>query len=177
MMEWMGIAMLYAEHGAPQKRLGLQHPTLAPYGMFQTADGKPILISIQNDREWVVLCTKVLKRPELVSDLRFATSTARTANRPATDGVVADYFATRPVEALARELEAAEIAFARVNTVEDILRHPHLRRVAVASPWGDFAVPASPARLQGEAEPGYGPLPALGQHTEEVRHEFLGAAG
>jgi formyl-CoA transferase len=177
MMEWMAIAMLFAEHGAPQKRLGLQHPTLAPYGVFATADRIPILISIQNDREWVVLCNKVLKRPELASDPRFATSPARTANRAATDGAVADYFATRPVERLARELQAAEIAFARVNGVADILRHPHLRRVAVASPWGDFAVPASPARFEGEAEPGYGPLPALGQHTDEVRREFLGPAG
>jgi crotonobetainyl-CoA:carnitine CoA-transferase CaiB-like acyl-CoA transferase len=61
--------------------------------------------------------------------------------------------------------------------VEDILRHPHLRRVAVSSPWGEFAVPASPARLAGEPEPEYGPLPALGQHTEEVRREFLESAG
>jgi formyl-CoA transferase len=163
--------------GRPQKRLGLRHPTLAPYGVFQTADGVPILISIQNDREWVVLCHKVLQRPDLAADPRFATSPARTANRADTDGAVADCFATRPVERLSRELAAAEIAFARVNTVEDILRHPHLRRVAVASPWGEFSVPASPARLAGEAEPGYGPLPALGQHTEEVRREFLGPAG
>jgi formyl-CoA transferase len=173
MMEWMAIPMLYTEHGAPPRRMGLTHPTVAPYGVFETADGAPILISIQNDREWVVLCEAVLQRPELASDPRFATSPARTANRPETDAAVARHFASRPVEALSRELEAAEIAFARVNTVDDVLRHPHLRRVAIDSPWGEFAVPASPARLAGEAEPGYGPLPALGEHTEEVRREFL----
>jgi formyl-CoA transferase len=177
MMEWMAIPMLYAEHGAPQKRLGLTHPALAPYGVFRTAGGTPILISIQNDREWVVLCHKVLRRPELATDPRFATSPARTANRAQTDGVVADHFATLPVELLSRELEAAQIAFARVNTVEDILRHPHLRRVAVPSPWGNFAMPASPSRIAGEPEPGYGPLPALGEHTDDVRREFLGGAG
>jgi len=174
MMEWMAIPMLYTEYGAPPKRLGLTHPTVAPYGVFQSADGVPILISIQNDREWVVLCNKVLQRPELATDPRFATSPARAANRAETDGAVARCFASRPVEALSHELEAAEIAFARVNSVEDILRHPHLRRVAVTSPWGDFEVPASPSRLAGEAEPGYGPLPALGQHTDEVQREFLG---
>ena len=150
MMEWMAIAMLYAEHGAPQKRLGLTHPTVAPYGVFQSGDGIPILISVQNDREWVVLCNQVLKRPQLATDPRFATSPARTANRAQTDAVVADYFASRPVEALSAELDAAQIAFARVNTVQDVLRHPQLRRVAVASPWGEFAVPASPARFMGE---------------------------
>ena len=162
MMEWMAIPMLHAEYGAPQKRLGLTHPTVAPYGVFQSADGVPILISIQNDREWVALCRRVLNRPELASDPRFATSPARTANRMQTDAAVADCFASRPVEALSAELEAAQIAFARVNTVEDILRHPQLRRVPVASPWGDFAVPASPARFADRAEPAYGPLPALG---------------
>jgi itaconate CoA-transferase len=173
MMEWMAIAMLYTEHGAPPKRMGLTHPTVAPYGVFQTADGVPILISIQNDREWVVLCNEILKRPELATDPRFGTSPARAANRAQTDGAVAAYFASRRVEPLSRELAEAQIAFARVNTVHDILRHPHLRRVAIGSPWGDFAVPASPARLAGEPEADYGPLPALGQHTEAVRREFL----
>jgi formyl-CoA transferase len=173
MMEWMAIPMLYAEHGAPQKRVGLTHPTVAPYGVFPSADGVPILISVQNDREWTVLCRKVLECPQLVADPRFATGPARTANRPETDSLVAAHFAALPVAELERQLAAAEIAFARVNGVEDILRHPHLRRVSVASPWGDIAVPAAPARLAGREERSYGPLPALGQHTEAVRREFL----
>jgi formyl-CoA transferase len=173
MMEWMAIPMLYTEYGAPPKRLGLVHPTLAPYGVFQSSDGKPILISIQSDREWVVLCKKILNRPELGTDPRFATNPARIANRSETDGAVARHFATRPVDTLSQELEAAEIAFARVNTVEDILRHPHLRRVAVPSPWGDFAMPASPIRNADGPDVQYGPLPALGEHTEQVRREFL----
>lgn len=88
--------------------------------------------------------------------------------------VVADHLATLPVDALTYELAAAQIAFARVNSVKDILRHPHphLRRVAVAAPWGDVALPSAPARLAGEAEPSYGPR-RLEQHTEEVRREFL----
>jgi formyl-CoA transferase len=174
MMEWMAIAMLHAEHGTPQRRIGLAHATLAPYGVFETADGVPILISIQNDREWAVLCRRVLERPELVADPCFATSPARTANRPETDRLVAAHFAGLPVAELERQLAAAEIAFARVNSVEDILRHPHLRRVALDSPWGEVHVPAAPARVAGAAEGRYGPLPALGQHTEEVRREFLG---
>jgi itaconate CoA-transferase len=150
---------------------------VAPYGVFTTADGVPILISVQNDREWAVLCREVLEQPQLVSDPRFATSPARTANRPETDGLVAAHFAALSVAELERQLAAAEIAFARVNGVDDILRHPHLRRVTVASPWGDIALPAAPARLAGMLEGDYGPLPALGQHTEEVRREFLGRPG
>jgi itaconate CoA-transferase len=173
MLEWMAIPMLYTEYGAPPRRVGLTHPTVAPYGVFETADGVPVLISIQNDREWAALCHQVLARPQLVSDPRFATNPARAANRRDTDGLVAARFGALPVAELERLLGAAEIAFARVNSVEDILHHPHLRRVTVASPWGNIALPAAPARHAGQAEPDYGPLPALGQHTQAVRREFM----
>ena len=77
---------------------------------------------------------------------------------------------------LSRVLEEAEIAFARVNDMEGILRHPHLRRMSVGSPGGPIALPAPPARWMGEDDPRFGPLPALGEHTQAVRREFLGGA-
>ncbi|HLB06754.1 MAG TPA: CaiB/BaiF CoA-transferase family protein [Alphaproteobacteria bacterium] len=174
MMEWMAIPMLYTEYGSPPKRLGLTHPTVGPYGVFETADKLPILISIQNDREWVAFCRKVLGQPEYATDPRFATNLARVANRPETDTLVARCFAGRDVATLSRQLEEAHIAFARVNDVASILRHPHLRRVTVASPNGPVALPAPPAQFVGEESAEFGPLPALGEHTERVRREFLG---
>ena len=107
-------------------------------------------------------------------DPRFATNPARIANRPETDGLIGRYFGTQQVEALAQRLDAAEIAFARVNDVVSVLRHPHLRRVTIASPNGSIDLPAPPARFRGEDDPSFGPLPALGEHTEKVRREFLG---
>ena len=174
MMEWMAVPMLYTEYGAPPKRLGLTHPTVGPYGVFETADKLPILISIQNDREWVTFCNKVLEQPECATDPRFATNLARVANRAETDGIVARCFAARDVATLSRQLAEAEIAFARVNDVTSILHHPHLRRVTVASPNGPIDMPAPPARFLGEDRAEFGPLPALGEHTERVRREFLG---
>jgi formyl-CoA transferase len=177
MMEWMAVPLLFGEHAAPPKRMGLTHFSVAPYGVFQARDGRPILISIQNDREWIAFCGEVLERPELASDPRFATNSARVANRPETDGLVARYVGTQDVDALSRRLDRAQIAFARVNDVLDVLRHPHLRRVAVASPGGKLHLPAPPARLAGEVDLQFGPLPALGEHTEAVRREFLGRDG
>ena len=174
MMEWMAVPMLYTQGGMPPRRIGLSHPSLAPYGVFQTADDVPILISIQNDREWLVFCTKVLEQPELATDPRFANNPARLANRPQVDGMVARSFGASGVEALSRRLEAAEIAFARVNDIEGILRHPHLRRLTVGSPGGPIELPSPPARWMGEPAPSFGPLPALGEHTQAVRREFLG---
>jgi formyl-CoA transferase len=172
MMELMAVPMLFAKYDRAPARLGLSHPSLAPYGVFATADAIPMLISIQNDREWTTLCTRVLHRPEAASDPRFATSIARTTNRPATDTLVAQHFASRPFAVLARQLEEAEIAFACVNDVDAVLRHPHLRQIVVGSPAGPVPLPAPPARIVGEA-PTFAPLPALGEHSEAVRREFL----
>jgi itaconate CoA-transferase len=174
MMEWMTVPMLATEYGAPPKRIGLSHTALAPYGVFQSADGVPILISIQNDREWVAFCAKVLERPELGRDPRFANNTARLANRAETDGITQRCFGAHNVESLSHRLEQAEIAFARVNDMEAVLRHPHLRRVNIDTPSGPIALPSPPARWMGEPEASFGPLPALGEHTARVRREFLG---
>jgi itaconate CoA-transferase len=170
------VPMLYTEYGMPPKRLGLTHSSLAPYGVFKTADKVPILISIQNDREWAVFTAKVLGEPQLARDERFASNSARLANRAETDGLVARCFGAREIAPLSRRLEEAEIAFARVNDIEGILRHPHLRRMSVATPSGAVALPAPPARWMGEDAPSFGPLPALGEHTQAVRREFLGGA-
>jgi formyl-CoA transferase len=168
----MAVPMLYTEHGAPPKRIGLSHSSLAPYGVFQTADNVPILISIQNDREWVVFCAKVLGQPALGRDPRFASNSARLANRPETDALTQRCFGAHDVASLSRRLEDAEIAFARVNDIEAILRHPHLRRLTIDSPSGPIALPSPPARWMGEPDPAFGPLPALGEHTARVRREF-----
>jgi formyl-CoA transferase len=174
MMEWMAIPLLFGEHGAPPTRVGLTHYSVAPYGVFQTRDGSPILISVQNDREWSVFCNKVLGRPDLVTDPQFASNSARVANRAETDGLIGRYFRSKDFTELSRQLDAAQIAFARVNDVMSVLKHPHLRRVTVGSPNGPIDLPALPGRYMGEADPSYGPLPALGEHTDKVRREFLG---
>ena len=174
MMEWMAVPMLYTEGGAPPRRIGLSHSSLAPYGVFESGDGLPILISIQSDREWLAFSAKVLERPELAADPRFASNSARLANRSETDDLVARCFAAQSIETLSRKLEEADIAFARVNDIEAILRHPHLRRLTIGSPGGPIRLPSPPARWMDEEEPGFGPLPALGEHTQSVRREFLG---
>jgi itaconate CoA-transferase len=174
MMEWMTVPLLFAQYAQPPRRSGLTHPSLAPYGVFSTADGIPILISIQNDRERVALCSKVLGRPELGTDPRFATSPARLAHRAETDGAVADFFASLDVLTLSKKLEAADIAFARVNEVAEIIKHPHLRRISVDTPSGPVLLPA-PAARTGAPATAFGAIASLGAHTELVRREFLGS--
>jgi itaconate CoA-transferase len=175
MAEWMTVPLLWQEGGTPFKRIGLAHAGIAPYGVFKSRDDADILISIQNDREWRVLAEKVLHDASLGSDEKFASVPKRVANRGETDDHVARAFARHDVAALMKMLEAADIAFARVNDSALLSKHPHLRRITVDAPSGPVSTPA-PAPLWVGAPRRYGAIPALGEHTEKVRAEFLGRA-
>jgi itaconate CoA-transferase len=168
----MAVPMLHAEAGSPPQRIGLAHPSLAPYGVFETNDGAQILISIQNDREWLAFSRDVLKQPGLSLDERFATTVARLANRPQTDAIVAACFASNTAAGMITLLNAADVAYGRVSDLDTLLAHPNLRRVSIATPGGDVLLPAPPAQVQGENQ-SFGPTPALGGNDAAVRAEFL----
>ena len=170
MADWMTVPLLHHEGGKPPKRLGLSHPSIAPYGVFKTRDGADILISIQNDREWRILATQVMGDAALAADPNLATVIDRVKHRAETDGKVAAAFATMDVEVLSQKLAAADIAFARVNDVAEFIAHPHLRRISVETPSGPVSYPA-PATIRDHARE-YGRVPGLGEHTEKVRKEF-----
>ncbi len=173
MAEWMTVPLLWEEGGTPFKRIGLSHAGIAPYGVFKTRDKADILISIQNDREWRGLADKVLGNAALGADPKFATGPARVANRAESDGHVAKAFTAVDVVPLMLKLEAADIAFARVNDTELLSKHPHLRRITVDAPSGPVSTPA-PAPIWAGAQRSYGAIPALGEHSERIRKEFLG---
>ena len=149
MADWLTVPLLHAEAGDPPRRIGLAHPSIAPYGVFQSAEGKPILISIQSEREWRRLCTDVLEQPDLPADPRFATNVARVEHRTETDGIVGACFARLPQARLIERLTRADIAFAEVNDMIGLSRHPHLRRIAVETPAGTVAHAGAGTDLQG----------------------------
>jgi itaconate CoA-transferase len=171
MADWMTVPLLQQEAGSPPQRMGLAHTSISPYGAFKSRDGVDILISIQSDREWRVLAEKVLDDAALAADPAFATNVERVKRRAETDGRVAKTFGAIDADALERKLAAADIAFARVNGPAGLARHPHLRRIKVGTPSGPVSYPA-PAEQHAAAARRYGPVPALGQHTEAVRNEF-----
>jgi formyl-CoA transferase len=174
MADWMTVPLLQEEAGAPPQRMGLAHTSISPYGAFRSRDGIAILISIQSDREWRVLAEKILGDAALAADPAFATNVERVKRRAETDGRVAAVFGALDADALELKLAAADIAFARVNGPAELARHPHLRRISIGTPSGPVAYPA-PAAQRAGAERHYGPVPALGQHTEKVRAEFMAA--
>ncbi|MER5963160.1 CaiB/BaiF CoA-transferase family protein [Streptomyces sp. NPDC002057] len=175
--EWMGHPLHHGMHGGtPPARTGLAHAVIAPYDAYPTVDGGLVLLSVQNDREWRRLAEQVLGRPELADDPAFATNTARVAGRAATDAAVAAALAplTAP-EALAR-LDAAGVACARLNSVEELADHPQLtardRWREVGSPVGPLRSLLPPIVFPDAPEPRMDRIPALGQDTDEVLAEL-----
>ncbi|WP_319530161.1 CaiB/BaiF CoA-transferase family protein [uncultured Cohaesibacter sp.] len=161
MAEWLTVPLLNHEGGKSPKRIGLAHPSIAPYGVFTSRDGIQILLSIQSDREWRSLCRHFLEEPELGEDPNFSTNVSRVSNRDETDARVGEGFARRDAEEAVEALLRADVAFAKVNDMAGLSAHPHLRRIAIETPGGTVNLPA-PAPVWDESEVRhYGPVPQL----------------
>jgi len=174
--EWMGQPANYTlGTGTQQPRAGARHATIAPYGPYATRDGRTVLISIQNEPEWVRFCAEFLGRPELATDARFATNPLRVANRDELEEIVAARFAELDAAAATALLDRAGIANAGVNTVAEFLDHPVLRE---RGRWREVDTPGGPVRallppiMFAGLEPRMGPVPAVGEHTAAVLAEL-----
>ena len=170
--DWMNVPLLYFEGtGTAPKRVGLAHPSICPYGAFDTADGHLVLISIQNEREWASFCDAILRDPSIATTAGFDSNTARVANRPAVDARVASAFAELSRADAATRLRAAQIAYGFVNDLADLAAHPALRRVSVGTPGGPASI-VSPAAIRDGISPALGPVPGIGEHSAAIRAEF-----
>jgi crotonobetainyl-CoA:carnitine CoA-transferase CaiB-like acyl-CoA transferase len=173
MAEWMAVPLLHHDYlGKAPQRVGLAHPSIAPYSDFVTKDGVRIVISIQNEREWADFCAAVLGEPGFAAHPDFASNVQRVKNRPALDAKIAAFFAARTKAEMTALLAAARTAYGVANTVADFSKHPPLRRVTVATPEGDVNLPAPPAIVDGDRAPALGPIPRVGEHSAAIRREF-----
>jgi crotonobetainyl-CoA:carnitine CoA-transferase CaiB-like acyl-CoA transferase len=172
MADWMTVPLLHFEHqGYEWPRVGLAHPTIAPYGAFPTRDGAEILIAVQNDQEFRRLASDVLDEATMGDDPRFRTNRDRVEHRAALEHLLAGRFTALDRAELEARLERARIAYAAVSTVGDLSRHPQLRRVPLETPHGTVQIPAPPAIVTGTS-PSLGRVPALDEHGASIRREF-----
>jgi len=181
MGEWMGYPMYYAFNGAaPPPRAGAAHATIFPYGPFPTGDGRTVMLGLQNEREWLQFCDKVLLQPALAEDERFAGNAKRVANREVLRKVIVEAFAGLTAEDLTARLEAAQIANAQVRDMAGFWRHEQLaargRWREVESPSGPLPVLLPPGSWD-DGDPRLDAVPALGQHTDAILAELGVAAG
>jgi crotonobetainyl-CoA:carnitine CoA-transferase CaiB-like acyl-CoA transferase len=170
--EWMNVPYLHQVYGgkAPE-RVGVAHPSIAPYGVFTTSDGASVVIGIQNEREWTRLCTDVGGRPEVATDERFVGNASRVKNRVALDNTVGEMIGTLSKEEVVSRLRAAGIAFAQLRSMEEFSRHPQLKLHTANTATGPVDLIA-PVGHRNDAPTD---VPALGQHGNAIRTEFGGS--
>src|SRR5690606_31135786 len=121
--------------GKEPPRIGLAHPSIAPYGVFSASDGE-ILISIQNEREWVAFCEGVLGDASIATDPRFARNTLRVENRQELDAMVQTRLARSTVAEIAERLDEVKIAYGRISNMAGLSRHRSLSTATIGTPGG-----------------------------------------
>ena len=132
MTDWMNMALLgYRYSDIPPQRYGLTHGFVAPYGSYHTKDGRQVLLSIQNDREWADFCHQVLGQPELVDDPRFQHNPERYANRVELAEIINQAFSEYEKDKIISMLEDTRIACASLNSVAEVSEHPFLKNRTV----------------------------------------------
>jgi itaconate CoA-transferase len=174
--EWMSAPVYYTAYGGSEPpRSGDAHATIAPYESFATRDGVWIYIAIQNDREWRRFCDGVLKQPALAADDRFSTNALRVEHRAALRATIAGVFARKSAPQMFERLDAAAIAYARRNSIDDFVSHPQLvqrhRWHTTDSLAGPLRALLPPVRIEG-VTPVMGAIPALGQHSQRILEEL-----
>jgi crotonobetainyl-CoA:carnitine CoA-transferase CaiB-like acyl-CoA transferase len=173
--EWMTQPYYYSVYGGqPARRTGARHASISPYGPYHTAGGE-VFIGIQNDREWAVLCEKILGRPDLINDSRFATNPSRVAHDGELTSIIENTLRDIPADQLVAALDQAGIACAELRSPAQFASHPQL---AARDRWREAGTPGGPVRsllppvsIAGR-EAAMGAVPALGQHTAAIRAEL-----
>jgi itaconate CoA-transferase len=169
--EWMTQPMLYGAYGGvPPRRAGARHASISPYGPYRAGDGNAVFIGVQNDREWVVLCSHLLGDPDLAA--RYPTNPDRVAHDDELTRLVEAGLAGLTADAAAARLDQLGIANARLRTAAELADHPQLaardRWRTVETPGGPVRMPLPPVTVTGRS-PTLAPVPSLGEHSTLVR--------
>jgi len=174
--EWMGYPMYYAmDDASPPPRAAAAHATIYPYGPFAAGDGRKVILGLQNEREWLQFCNKVLLQPELATDVRFDRNALRSANRVELEAIIVSAFSSLTAEQVVERLDSAQIANANMNSMADLWAHPQLkareRWTSVGSPAGDLPALLPPGK-QSSFDYRMDAIPKVGEHTQAILAEL-----
>ena len=174
--EWMSAPAYYTAYGgAAPRRSGAHHASIAPYGPYETREGGPVYLAIQNAREWARFCGEVLRQPALENAERFRANVDRVRHRQELDHEIANVFGQLTAADVVARLDSAGIANARLGAIGDFVDHPQLRSRdrwrEIESPAGRLRALLPPVEMAGVA-PVMGAVPSLGQHTDAILTEL-----
>lgn len=173
--EWMTYPMLrHAYAGSPPPRVPTNHPAIAPYGAHRTMDGQ-VILGLQNEREWAIFCTKVLAKPHVQTDAKYATQARRRQNRQELTALIESFFSDKTSVQVAALLDQAGIANGRLNEPIDVWNHVQFsardRWRQVGTQAGPVQALLPPVTFTDEEAP-MGDVPSVGQHTDQVLTEI-----
>jgi len=169
--------MNYLATGENPPRLGNQHPNIAPYQEFPTADGY-IILAVGNDPTFERFC-KAFGQEQLLADERFSTNAKRVENRQLVTETLTPVMRSKTTAEWIGALEALKIGCGPINTLEQVFADPHVQARGCVVEMGHASgetvkVIANPVRLSGTPADYRSAPPALGQHTAEVLGGMLG---
>ena len=176
LLEWMGYPLLYTKYGAQDiPRLGLEHPTIAPYGKYYCQGGDEIIFGLQNDSEWHAFVSKVLEKPELLQNELFSTNIKRVQNRQALDEAIQAEVGTYAIDDFIAKLDQARIANSPINQIQALYELNQLKQrgrwqgIQVNEHQVQRLIP--PFLASTDAWPAKS-VPALGAHNEAIFAEL-----
>lgn len=169
-------ALNYLTTGVPPKRLGNAHPNIVPYQDFPTADGDFIL-TVGNDGQFRKFC-EVAGHPEWATDPRFASNSARVANRAELIPLIRQVTVFRTTAEWIAALEQAGVPCGPINDLDQVFADPQVQargtRIRMAHPLaGEVDLVANPIRLSRTPVDYRRPPPLLGEHNSEVFADWL----
>ena len=169
----------YLAGGLVPRRMGNAHPNIVPYQAFPTADGD-IILAVGNDGQFAKFCA-VAGHPEWSSDARFASNAQRVSNRAVLVPLLRQATVMRTSADWIAALEAAGVPCGPINRIDKVFADPQViaRGLKIDLPHalaGSVPLVANPIRLSGSPGAYQRPPPLLGEHTDEVLAQWLGAA-
>jgi itaconate CoA-transferase len=170
----------FANSGVVYPRIPDRHHAIAPYGAFECSDGRRLLLAVEQDREWALLCDRFIQDAELGDDPRFATNADRLAHRLELEQHVAAAFERRTADECAALFDTLEIAYARLNDMAQVAGHPVTAERGMVREV-ESADGASVKTIVGLAERAFAPRacgrerpPQLGEDTAAVAARLAG---
>ncbi len=173
MLDFQAARYTVAKEVPPQA--GNHHPTMGPMGMYATKDGYMNLAAPWG-RLWEALC-RVISRPALAQDSRFASAADRARNRDALNAEITEALSTRTTAEWVEAMNAEGIPSGPVNDLAETFADPQVRHLGVAAPVthpvaGEIAILRNATHLEGVPDDIRRPAPEPGEHTDEILRQF-----
>ena len=165
----------YLFTGESARRSGNRHSFSAPFGVYRARDGH-FALAVLNNKLFATLAA-LIGVPGFAQDARFATNPQRVAHRSVLIPLLRQTTVMRTTAEWVSALEQADVPCGPVNRLDEVFADPQVQargiQVDLPHPLGTVATVASPVRLSATPVQYRRPPPLLGQHTQEVLHDWL----